>query len=92
MRAFLRAFTPAELETLERLASIEGQVQTSSREFDNRNWEIYRLREGLLAGLELPETALSGGELDLQILSQAANEKFAKAAALPAGVAEPNLD
>ena len=92
VRAFLRAFTPAELETLERLASIEGQVQTSSRELDNRNWEIYRLREGLLAGLELPETALSGGELDLQILSQAANEKFAKAAALPAGVAEPNLN
>jgi hypothetical protein len=92
VRAFLRALTPPELETLERLASFEGQAQATSRELDNRNWEISRLRERLLAGLELQETALSGGELDLQILGQAANEKFAKAAALPAGVAQPNLD
>jgi hypothetical protein len=92
VRAFLRALTPTELETLERLAGFEGQVQATSRELDNRNWEIDRLREQLLVGLELPETALSGGELDLQLLSQAANEKFAKAAALPTGVAQPNLD
>ncbi len=92
VRAFLRALTPPELETLERLASFEGEAQATSRELDNRNWEISRLKERLLAGLELQETALSGGELDLQILSEAANEKFAKAAALPAGVAQPNLD
>lgn len=92
VRAFLRALTPKELETLEQLASFDGQAQATTRELDNRNWEINRLRERLLVGLELPETALSGGELDLQLLRQAANEKFAKAATLPAGLAQPSLD
>lgn len=92
MRSFLRALTPAELETLERLANFEGQVQATSRELDNRNWEIDRLRERLLVGLDLPETALSGGELDLQLLNQAATENFSSAAALPTDVAQPDLN
>ena len=91
VRAFVRALTTAELETLERLASFEGQAQATTRELDNRNWEIDRLRERLLGGLDLPESALSGGELDLELLGQTANEKFAKAAALPTGVTPLNL-
>ena len=86
VRAFLRALTPAELETLERLSGFEGQVQATSRELENRNWEIDRLRERLLLGLDLPEATLSGGELDIQVLKQAATERFSKAAALPIGV------
>jgi hypothetical protein len=92
VRAFLRALTPAELETQEGVANLEGQVQATSRELDNRNWEIDRLRERLLAGLGLPETALSGGELDLQLLNRAATEKFNTAATLPIGIAQADLN
>ena len=35
---------------------------------------------------------MSGGELDIQVLKQAATERFSKAAALPIGVAQPDLN
>jgi hypothetical protein len=92
VRAFLRALTPAELETLERLSGFEGQVQATSRELENRNWEIDRLRDRLLLGLDLPEGTLSGGDLDIQVLKQAATERFSKAAVLPIGVVQADLN
>ena len=54
----------------------------------DRNWEIDRLRERLLVGLS-SRKGLSGGELDIQVLKQAATERFSKAAALPIGVGQP---
>ena len=52
-----------------------GRFKPTSRELENRNWEIDRLRERLLPGLDLPEGTLSGGELDIQVLKPGRDRK-----------------
>ena len=92
LRALLNAIDPAEQMLRTTVAAKAESSRSQEQEIGHRNWEIRRLRTNLLELLGVANDDLVQGDLGMEILRRAAQERLAIATQSSGGIPVPNID
>ena len=92
LRAFLKAITAEENALRAEIASLSEEKRAVEQESNHKAWAAEKAKARLIKELKLPDGVVADGDMAIDVLRKAAEDKLAEAAKVPSGNEPTDID